>query len=195
MALQQLTLLPNVTEMADDIEEFMKTGLPRVDPKTGCLHFSNGRTIKTKEIPSLRLMRVYGDRTGEPVEPTPPLKPMTYGGNITRDEPDPTDPEYVELHDRWEEAHSAWALGKNQRLIMFVLLSGIDEPVPPGFEEEVETFTPGASKASIRFDYYCTLIPNEEVDWAVEALVGRTLATDKGVEEADKFLPSTGQST
>lgn len=182
-----------ITQMADEVEMFMQTGLPRVDPETGCLHLSNGKVLKTKQIPNLRLMRVYNDRAGEPPAPTPPFKPMVYAGGITRDEPDPSDPDYLTAHAIWEEEHAQWNIQKQQRLVMFVLLSGIDEPVPEGFAEEAEIFTPYQTTATIKYDYYTTLIPNEDLEWAVEALVGRTLATEDGIEEANRFPQVNGQ--
>lgn len=185
-----------VRREVDAAVDFMQSGLPRLDPEKHLVYLSNGEVLQLKPIHQLRIANLYNDRTGEPEPPEPPLVEVVYGGKIKRMEPNRGDPDYQALYTAYEAEHEEWNARHQLRIMQGLYLQGIEVgDIPAEFAEEHAYFYPDSNKFSLRYDYICSLVPDEDIEWLVEAITGQTTATPKGVAEAEQSFPSYGRQS
>lgn len=180
-------------ELVDDIEQFMKDGLPRVDPTAKKVYLRSGVVFDLQPISSLRLMRLYNNTSGKPVEPEPPMVEVLIGGTHKRLEPDPSDADYQLKLELWSQEMEEWERVQREKILIYAFTQGIVVDVPSTFVDEAAFFIgDNASPLLIKYEYICSLIEDDDIEFLMEAIVGQTVATSKGIEEAKSFFPGKG---
>lgn len=151
--------------------------LPRVDVERGVFITSKKTEVELsgKRISSLMLERIVNEG-----KPKIPHIEVTILGKHKEMQANPNDPGYLALLKEWEE-------GQNIRTMRYTFVVGTKGTPPQDFVEEQRQFFPDATDVDMKYLWVSSLIPDEDIDKFVEAIMGQSIATTKGLEEAANF--------
>lgn len=155
-----------------------------VDYENRTITFEDGTTVKLRKLSTLVIERLRADERGKP---KPPIQEVTYANNVTAQEENPNDPEYLEKVDSWR-ANRAFLL------MRYVISEGIDGTPPESFLTNYrENYFPEATDTELKYLWIATLIPDqEEMTNLMRVIMGQTVPTPEGLAEAADTFPSDG---
>jgi len=156
--------------------------LPRVDTARGVIITRSGSELELSgnTITSLMIERVVNEG-----KPDIPMVQVTIGGKYKQLEANPNDPRYLQAFEQWQTE-------SNRRLLRYLILRGVKCDVPESFSDEHREFFPNASDNDMKYLYVVSLVPDEDVPFFMDAVMGRTMPTASGLEEAAKSFRSEG---
>lgn len=156
--------------------------LPRVDTTRGLIITRSGAELELSgaSISSLLIERVINEG-----KPEIPMVQVTIGGKYKQMEANPNDPNY-------KTAFEAWQSESNRRLMRYLILRGVKCVVPEAFTQEHLEFFPNATDNDMKYLYVVSLVPDEDVNFFMDAVMGRSLPTAAGLEDAAKSFRSEG---
>lgn len=156
--------------------------LPRVDTQRGVIitRDTTELTLSGNAITSLMIERVINEG-----KPDIPQVQVTIGGKYKQIESNPNDPNYIAALERWQEE-------SNRRLLRYLIVRGIRCDVPETFIAEHREYFPNANDNDMKYLYVVSLIPDTDVSFFMDAVMGRTMPTASGLEEAATSFRSQG---
>lgn len=166
----------NGHEAASESDAAAETGA-HVDVARGVFVNSRGEDIPLsgKRVNALMLERFINEG-----KPRIPMKEVTILGKHKQMEATPNDPGYLALLAEWEG---------NQRInqLIYVFTLGVKGKPDDEFVADQRTFFPDASDVTLKYLWVCSMVPDEDIQKLAEAIIGKTLPTTKGLDEAANF--------
>lgn len=160
------------------IDDEAAADLPRIDPKRGVFITRSGVELEMsgKQVSSLILERI-----GNEGKPRIPLIEVTVLTKKTV-EYHPQDAGYVAALAEWEQ-------DARIKTMRYMYTMGVKTPdIPEEFIEDHRSYFPNATAQDMKYLYIASLIPDEDIEKFTEAVMGQTMPTQKGTEEAaDSF--------
>lgn len=148
-----------------------------VDAMRGVFVTSNKNEVPLsgKQITSLMLERITNEG-----RPKIPMAEVVILGKHKQMEARPNDPGYLALKAEWEA-------DQNIRVMRYIFTVGVKGKPPEEFLEDQRQFFPNASDAELKYLWVASLVPDIDIDKFSEAILGQTMTTTKGMEEAANF--------
>lgn len=167
-------------EVVSDNAPAETTPVAHVDPTRGVFITSRGDEVHLtgKRINSLVLERISNDG-----KPRIPMVEVTLVGKHKQLEAHPHDEGYLALLAEWEE-------GRRVLVLRYLFLMGVKDEPDQEFIDDQRQFFPNASAADMKYLYIASLIPDDDIDTFMEAVMGQTMATQKGLETSANFTES-----
>ncbi len=156
-----------------------------IDYEKRTVTFEDGPTLKLLKLSSLVVERIQSDEKGKPQIP---VLEVTYADGQKGQETNANDPEYL-------LADARWRMGKSYLLMRYVLTEGIAGKPPKEFIKRYrELYFPEASDDELKYMWVASLLPDQD-DIAVlmRAIMGQTIPTGEGLEEAAATFPGDGE--
>lgn len=175
----QAAALRDKTEPTPEAVE-VKTSTAFVDAEKGEFVTSRGNRVALsgKQITSLMLERIINEG-----KPKIPMAEVLILGKHKQMEARPNDPGYLALLEEWKA-------DQNIRAMRYTFVVGTKGKPPDDFVEEQRQFFEDATDTEIKYLWVTSLIPDIDIDKFSEAILGQTLTTTKGLEEAANFSAS-----
>lgn len=174
-------IAPNGVEVLELAPEAEK--LPRVDVQRGVFITSRRNEIEFsgKSITSLMLERVTSQG-----KPAIPRVEVTLLGKHKELQANPKDPGYIALLAEWET---------NQKIAVmrYVFVVGVKGQPPPEFVEEQRMFFPDATDLEMKYLWVASRLPDEDIEVFTEAILGRSIPTERGLQESAATFRSEDQ--
>lgn len=158
----------------------LETSTAYVDAEKGEFVTSRGNRIALsgKQISSLTLERIINEG-----KPKIPMAEVLILGKHKQMEARPNDPGYLALLKEWSE-------DQNIKVMRYTFSVGAKGKPPEDFVEEHRQFFPNATDAEIKYLWVTSMLPDIDIEKFSEAILGQTMATVKGLEEAANFSAS-----
>jgi hypothetical protein len=159
--------------------------LPRLDIQRGVFITSDNQEIElsNRRVTSLMLERVLNAG-----KPTVPHIEITLLGKHKEVQENRNDPSYLQALKDWESEQQL-------RMMRYVFDVGVNGAPPDWFVDEQLDYFPNASRVDLKYLWVASRIPDSDLQAFSEAIVGRTIATAKGLEEAAESFRSEDQRT
>lgn len=158
------------------------TDLPRVDPERMMFISSEGVEIP---LTGARInFVVYAQIANHGKPQMPKIEVKIPGSKHTRMEDNPTNPEYLKRLDEWRE-YSSIQIGK------YLFGIGVKGQAPDDWIADNIEFVPDATQKDLKYMWIASLVPDSnDVQALIEAILGFSVPTEKGVESAANFSES-----
>ncbi len=145
---------------------------------------NNGVVLTLRPLMPLVLERFRTNTRGRPV---PPKQTVTYADGSTSTEDNPNDPEYL-------KAMAEWELERGMRVTNYILVEGIVENPSEEFMEQYREYFPDATAKELKYLWIASLLPDQdELTDLITAIVGQTMPTREGLEEAANTFQGDGK--
>lgn len=155
---------------------------PRVDPKRSIFITSKGDEI---EMSNKRITSLYLDRITNQGKPKIPMVEVLLLGKHKQLEAHPNDPNYLALLAEWKEESYI-------RMFKYLIAVGVKGQPPQEFIDEQRVYFPDADDQEMKYLYFASLIPDDDVGFFVEAMMGKNAPTAAGTEESAASFRSPG---
>lgn len=144
-----------------------------------------GVVLTLRPIPLTLIRQIKNDKWGMP---QPPVETVRIGPKKTPvKQTNPDDPAYKLAFAKWEE-------DCNFRFLAYVFTRGIETEPDPADVERLQEFTPGASPALLKNAWIMEqLADDDEMGTLAELIMGQTMPTQEGVNEAEAEFRSDGE--
>lgn len=148
-----------------------------VDAERGVFVTSRGTEIELsgQSISSLMLERLTNQG-----KPKIPRQEVLLLGKHKELQANPNDPGYLALLEEWKSE-------QNVNVMRYVFVVGAKGQPPQEFIDTQRQFFDDATDNDLKYLYVSSLLPDEDIDTFTEAVLGKTIPTTKGIEEAGKF--------
>jgi hypothetical protein len=148
-----------------------------VDAARGVFVTSRGEDI---ELSGKRVSALMLERLTNEGKPRIPMKEVLILGKHKQMEATPNDPGYLALLAEWES---------NQRInsLIYVFTLGVKGQPDEEFVEEQKAFFPNANAVTLKYLWVSSRLPDEDIDKLAEAIIGQSMPTSKGIDEAANF--------
>lgn len=180
-------LAEQVSQAADMVEQEYRQAENRLanhlDPKTRRFTCSNGNVVQISDKPITSLMVERIQAVGRPEIPMIEVK---IGGKHTSVEYHPNDEGY-------QLALETWQAESEIRVMRYLFVRGVEGNPPEDFIREMLPWMPDADLADMKYMWVASLIPNEDIEVFVEALVGQFSPTQEGVAQAAASFQRPGR--
>lgn len=172
--------IPEIEVVENHVE---KPELPRLDIAGGKFYTSNGNVIElsNRHVSQLMLERVIN--TGKPKVPHVEITLMGKHKEIQENR---NDPSYIQALKDWE--------GEQQlRILRYMFDIGVKGEPPEWFIDEQTDYFPDASRVDLKYLWVSSLVPDVDMEAFSDTLIGRFIATAKGLDESAKSFRSEDQ--
>lgn len=162
----------------DSMADILQEKGAHVDPARGVFITSRGDELQLtgKRINSLVLERITNDG-----KPRIPMVEVTLMGKHKQLEAHPNNEGYQALLAEWEE-------GRRVLVLRYLFLMGVSGEPDQAFIDDQRPFFPNATEADLKYLWVASLIPDDDIDTFMEAVMGQVMPTQKGLEQvADSF--------
>jgi hypothetical protein len=151
-----------------------------VVPERGVFITSRGNEIELsgQSISSLMLERITNAG-----KPKIPRKEVLLLGKHKEVQANANDPDYLALLAEWDAE-------RNVNIMRYVFVIGVKGQPPQEFVDIQKQFFEGATDLDIKYLWVTSRLPDEDINILLDVLLGRNLATAKGLEEAANFSTS-----
>lgn len=151
--------------------------LARVDATRGVFITSRGDEIELsgQKISSLMLERITNEG-----KPKIPRKEVLLLGKHKEMQANASDPDYLALVKEWQEE-------QNVKVMRYIFVVGTKGQPSPEFVDTQRLFFPEANDLDMKYLWITSLLPDGDIDKFTEAVLGQTMTTTKGLEEAANF--------
>ncbi len=149
-----------------------------LDAVRGVFVTSKGGEIELsgQPISSLMLERITNEG-----KPKIPMIEVTLLGKHKQIQANPNEPGYLALMEEWRSE-------QNVKVMRYVFVIGAKGQPPQDFIEAQQQFFPDAGDTELKYLWVSSRLPDEDIDKFTEVVMGKNLATTKGVNEAADFL-------
>jgi len=151
--------------------------LPRVDAERGVFLTSIHTEVQLsgQKISSLMLERIVNEG-----KPKIPMIEVTLLGKHKQIQANPNDPGYVALLQEWQGE-------QNIRVMRYMFCVGVKGQPPQEFVDTHRLFLPDATDLDLKYLWVTSLVPDDDIDSFTAAILGQSITTQKGLEEAANF--------
>lgn len=151
-----------------------------VDVERGMFVTSRGNEIELsgKPISSFMLERFVNED-----KPRIPMKEVVLLGKHKQMEATPNDPAYLALLAEWEAR-------QNIAVMIYLFTVGVKGKPSDEFIEEYRVLFPDAKDTLMKYLWVCSQMPDDDANLLREAIMGKTLPTTEGLNEAANFTES-----
>jgi len=168
--------------MDDPQQEPLPDAPPKahVVPERGVFITSRGTEIELsgQAVSSLMLERITNAN-----KPKIPRKEVLLLGKHKEMQANASDPDYLALMEEWKAE-------QNVNVMRYVFVVGTKGQPPQEFIDTQLQFFPDARDSDLKYLWVSSKLPDEDIDVFTEAILGKNLATTKGLEEAANFSTS-----
>lgn len=152
--------------------------LPRVDASRGVFITSRSEEIELSDKP---ISSLIVERLQQEGKPKIPMIEVTLLGKHKQMEPHAGHPGYMAQLKEWE-------VQSQLAVFRYMFIVGTKGQPPQEFIEEQAAFFPTITAGEMKYLWIASRLPDADVGLFVEAVMGRTLPTAKGMQEsADSF--------
>jgi len=153
------------------------TPLAHLDAERGVFITSKGNEIALsgQPISSLMLERITNEG-----KPKIPMVEVTILGKHKQMQANANDPGYLALLEEWKG-------DQNVKVLRYVFVVGAKGQPPSEFIDTQRQFFPNATDADLKYLWVSSQLPDEDIDSFSNVVIGKTLTTAKGLEEAQNF--------
>lgn len=151
--------------------------LPGIDPARGVFITSRGEEVELSGKPVSALML---ERLANEGKPKIPMVEVTLMGKHKQLEAHPNDPSYQALLEEW-------SMESKMKTMRYLFIMGVKGQPPEDFIAEQREFFPNATANDFKYLWVASLIPDEDIDVFMEAVIGRSIPTAKGLEQSANF--------
>lgn len=150
-----------------------------VDAARGVFITSRGTEIvlSGQAVSSLMLERITNQG-----KPKIPRKEVLLLGKHKELQANANDPDYLALMDEWKAE-------QNINVMRYVFVIGVKGQPPQEFIDVQRQFFQEATDLDMKYLWVTSLLPDADIDVFTEAVLGKTMVTAKGLEEAGNFSP------
>lgn len=156
--------------------------LPRVDARRGVFITSRGDEIQLSDKPVSALII---ERLQSEGKPKIPMVEVTLLGKHKQMEPFPE-------HAGYQARLKEWEADSNLAVLRYLFVVGVKGKPPAEFVEEQSSFFPAATDQDMKYLWVASLLGDDDLAAFTEAVMGRTIPTTKGIEEAADSFRSDG---
>lgn len=142
-----------------------------------------GYTFTLRRVRALVCERIVSDNSSKPAIPIITVK---IGAKGTREEENPGDPVYLAKLRVWEQE-------KNFRLAKYLFTEGIKGDPDDKFVKRMKVHFPDADETAMKYLWVVDHLPDDEIDTLMEAIMGQSEVTQKGLEQAADSFQSEGE--
>lgn len=144
----------------------------------------NGTVLNLKPLNPLVLERF---RTYNKGRPEPPIQEVKYADGSVAKEPNPNDPEYL-------AALASWDYERGLRITNYILVEGVSDVPPQEFIDEYSEYFPESTAKEMKYLWVSSLVVDqEELTELIAYIVGQTVPTKGGLEEAANTFQGDGK--
>lgn len=152
--------------------------LPRVDIERGVFITSRNEEIELSDRPVSALIV---ERLQAEGKPKIPMIEVTVLGKHKQLEPNADHPGYLAQLKEWEAESQL-------RLLRYLFTVGTKGAPPQEFIDEQAPFFPNATEQEMKYLWVASRLPDDDLGYFTEAVMGRSLPTPKGQQDAaDSF--------
>lgn len=154
---------------------------PQRAPRT--FKSKTGEVLPLRTIPAMIVRQLYADEGGKPEIP---MVDVTIAKRTIKQAND-KDPDYLKALDKWEE-------DRGFRIMVYILTRGVC--VDPGKQdiERLREFFPSSSLAQLKYAWILELLQDDdEAGDLMDAILGQTVPTEGGIEQAEAAFPGEDQ--
>lgn len=145
---------------------------------------SKGVVWPLQGIPAMLIRQLVTDEKGKPL---PPIVDVNYGKKTVK-ESNPLDPAYKEALKEWEVQHNA-------RIMIFVLTRGVKRNPDKAALEWLTEFFPASTDSERKYAWILESMEGDiEAGEMMNAILGITTPTERGIRDAEAIFPGDGQS-
>lgn len=157
--------------------------LPHFDAARKVFTTSRGNEIEMtgKPISAMMLERVQNQG-----KPRIPQVEVTILGKHKQMQANPKDPGYLALLDEWDADQKV-------AVMRYLFVIGVKGSPPPEFAEEQRAFFPDATDADMKYLWVGSLCPDEDLEQFTAVILGRSIATEAGLQESAATFPGQDQ--
>lgn len=148
--------------------------LPRIDVIRGVFITSRGEEIELSDKP---ISSLIVERLQNEGKPKIPMVEVTLLGKHKQMEP------HVG-HEGYQARLVEWQSESQMAVLRYLFILGTKGTPPPEFVEEQRTFFPGATDLEMKYLWVASRLPDEDMELFTEAVMGRSLPTAQGLQEA-----------
>jgi hypothetical protein len=180
---QALNMSPNGHETVEE-EAVSTTASPQTE--TPGLHIDAVRgVIITRsgvelELSGAILSSLFIERLANQGKPRIPMVEVTRLGKHKSLEPNPKDEAYLAALDEWR-------VEANTRTLRYLFTKGIKGSAPDEFVAEHRSYFPDADDQEFKYLWIMSLVEDADIEDFTDAVMGRYIPTQKGMEEAANF--------
>lgn len=147
---------------------------PHVDAQRGVFITSRGTEI---ELSSQPVSALIVERLQAEGKPKIPMIEVTLLGKHKQLEPFPQ-------HEGYKALLAEWEAEGQLKLMRYLFIVGTKGTPPQDFIDAQSPFFPNATEMEMKYLWVASRLPDEDMGEFVEAVMGRTLPTTKGLEES-----------
>jgi hypothetical protein len=152
--------------------------LPRVDAARGVFITSRGEEIQLADKP---ISSLIVERLQQEGKPKIPMIEVNLMGKHKQLEP------HVG-HEGYQARLKEWEAESQIALMRYLFSVGVKGTPPQEFVDEQSQYFPGATDSEMKYLWVASMLPDDDLGAFSEAVMGRTLPTTKGIEQAaDSF--------
>lgn len=148
-----------------------------LDVEHGVFVTSKGNAIPLSgaSISSLMLERITNEG-----KPKIPMIEVTILGKHKQMQANANDPGYLALLKEWEG-------DVNVKTLRYIFVVGVKGQPPQEFVDMQSQFFPDAKDIEMKYLWVSSILPDEDINAFTDVVLGKTIATTKGVESAANF--------
>lgn len=176
MSSEEAYVLEQLTDQAseDGAEAVRSEPAAHLDTARGMFVTSEGEELKLRPVRALMVERIVNGTAGKPKVPQ---VEVLIAGKHRRMEDNPADETY-------QAALAEWKQKKNETLMTYLLTAGISGTPPEVFVEESSLLFPDANDLEMKYLWVISRVPDNDIEALMEAIMGQTALTQKGLEDA-----------
>jgi len=148
-----------------------------VDALRGVFITSTGNeiTLSGKHVNELLLERITNEG-----KPKIPRKEVLLLGKYKEVQANASDPDYLALLTEWDAE-------RNIAIARYLINIGIIASPPQSFVDEYLQIMPNANAIDMKYFYVGSLVPKEDFNTLIDAIMARNIPTAKGIQSAANF--------
>jgi hypothetical protein len=150
---------------------------------TVTVRLGNGTEWRCQQVSAMALYAIQSSQVGKPGVPWVEVE---VGGKKVRRERNPDDPQYKEALKKWENERA-------MTLMRYMVLNGVLDEPPNGYEELIEGLVDTDNANEVKFMWIAEQCDEVALAELTEALSNLAQPTEEGVAEAEDRFPPDGE--
>lgn len=155
----------------------------RVDAARGVFITSRGDEL---ELSGKRITSLMIERVANQGKPRIPMVEVMLLGKHKQLEANPN-------HEGYKALLAQWETESRLRTLKYLFTMGVKGEPPQAFIDEQTDFFGLMDEKEMKYLWVCSLIPDDDIDFFTEAVLGQNLPTEKGMAEVAESFRGEGQ--
>lgn len=156
--------------------------MSKLDPKARTYTTQSGRVFKLRKVSAMAMAPLTSDFDRKPVAP---IIEVMIAGKFPRESVNYGDPHYQAELQYWQQEIQT-------RAMVNLINEGIDEEVAEEELARIRQHAPMANDADVKYLWAMQFVDANEMDKLAEAIMGQSLPTEAGMQQAAAEFPGTG---